>query len=59
MIELNFWIYRIGLFNLSGTHVYIYPYSVANITISNVDTLKIMATVSSVPTNPDVGHMHR
>ena len=35
-----------------------YPYLVGNITISNVEKLKIMATVSSVPTNPAAGHHH-
>ena len=32
------------------------PYPVENITISNLDKLKIMYTVSSVPTKPDAGH---
>ena len=36
-----------------------YPYLVAKITISNVDKLKIMDTVSSVPKNPDAGNQHR
>ena len=35
-----------------------YPYLVANSTISNVDKLKIIATVSSFPTNPAASHQH-
>ena len=35
-----------------------YPYFVANITISNVEKLKIMATVSSVPNKPYVGYTY-
>ena len=35
-----------------------YPYLVENITIINVEKLKFMATVSSVPTKPVAGHHH-
>ena len=35
-----------------------YPYFVANITITNVEKLKIMATVSSVPKKPSVGYTY-
>ena len=55
-VELTFLICRIDLFDPAGTHVDMHPYLVANITISNVDKLKIMDTVSSVPTNPATGH---
>ena len=44
--ELNFLICITDLFDLSGTHVDIHPYLAENITISNVDKLKIMATFS-------------
>ena len=57
-VELEFLICRIDLLNISGTHVDSHPYSVGKITISNIDKLKIMSTVSSVPTNPDVRHQH-
>ena len=57
-VELIFYICRIDMFNIAGTHADMYPYLVADITISNIDKLKIMSTVSSVPTNPDVGHPH-
>ena len=33
-----------------------YSYSVENSTISNIEELKIMDIVSSVPKNPDVVH---
>ena len=56
IIELIFSICIIDLFNLSGKHVGMYPYLVVNITISNIDKLKIMATVSSVPKNPAIGN---
>ena len=46
----------INVFDLAGTHVDMQHYSVANITISNIYKLKIMATVSSVPTKNAVGH---
>ena len=58
-VELTFLICRIDLFDLAGTHVDMYPYLVANISISNVDKLKIMATVSSVLNNPAVGYHYR
>ena len=48
----------IDLFNLSGTHAAIYPYYVENITISDVEKFKIMATFSYVLTNPAAGHQH-
>ena len=56
-VELNLLIYKIDLFDIAGTNVDIYPNSVENITISNVDILKIMTTVSYVPTNPTVGYL--
>ena len=49
---------RIDRFDISGTHSDMKPYSVANITISNVDKLKIVDTFSSVPKNPGIGHQH-
>ena len=49
-VELNLLIYKIDLFDIAGTNVDIYPNSVENITISNVDILKIMTTVSYVYT---------
>ena len=55
-VKLNFLICRIDIFNISGTYVDMYPYSVVNITIRKADKLKIMATVSSAPNNPAVGH---
>ena len=58
-VELTFWICRINLFNLAGTHVDMYHYSVENIEISNIGELKIMDTVSSVPKNLAVGHHNR
>ena len=57
-VELTFYICRIDLFNIAGTHADMCPYSVADIIISNIDQLKIMSTVSSFPTNPDVVHQH-
>ena len=57
-VELNLLICRIENFDLVGTHVGMYPYFVANITISNVEKLKIMATVSSVPKKPYVGYTY-
>ena len=45
-VELTFSIFIIDLFGLAGTHVDMYPYSVANIAASNVDKIKVMATVS-------------
>ena len=57
-ILLTFLICILQIFDLSGTHVDVYPYSVAKITISNVDKLKIMTTVSSSTTNPDVGRQN-
>ena len=56
--KLNFLICITELFDLAGTHVDIHPYLAENITISNVDKLKIKATVSSVPNKPDLGHQH-
>ena len=52
IVELKCLICRIDVFDIAGTHVDMYSYSVANITISNVDKLKFMTTVSSVPTKP-------
>ena len=49
---------RIDLFDLAGTHVDMYPYSVANVAISNLVKLKIMTIVSSIPKNPTIFH-HR
>ena len=49
---------KVDLFNLAGTHVDIYPYSITSITIINLYKSKIMTTGSSFPKNPDVGH-HR
>ena len=43
---MNFLICITDLFDLAGTHVDIHPYLAENITISNVDKLKIMATFS-------------
>ena len=57
-VEFIFSICRIGIFNLAWTRVDMYPYLVANITIINVDKLKMMATVSPVLKKPDVGHQH-
>ena len=45
-------------FDISGTYVDIYPCLVETITISNVDKLKIMATVSSVHKNHAIGRQH-
>ena len=55
-VELTSFICRIDFFDLAGKNVDMHPYLVASITISNVDKLKIMDTVSSVPTNPATGH---
>ena len=58
IIELIFSICIIDLFNLSGKHVGMYPYLVVNITISNIDKLKIMTTVSYGPTKSTIGCHH-
>ena len=55
IVELKFLICRIDILDIAATHVDMYSYSVANITISNVDKLKFMTTVSYVPTNPALG----
>ena len=57
-VELNFSIRRIKLFYLSGIHVDMYPYPVANIKISNVDKIKVVAAVSLVPKYPAADHHH-
>ena len=57
-VESTFSICKIGISGLTVTHVDTCPYLVENITISNVETLKVMAKVLSVPKNPDVGHHH-
>ena len=56
LVELTSLICRIDLFGLTVTHVDMYPYLAENITISNVDKLKIIITVSYIPKTPAVGH---
>ena len=55
---MTFLIRKIDIFRLACTHVDIYPYPVANLRISNIYKLNIIATVSSFPNNHAVGHRH-
>ena len=41
LVELTFLVFIIDLFDLAGTHADMYPYFLENITISNVEKLKL------------------